>query len=393
MPKFHKLPGWPAFSNQEAIAVSNVIKSNRVNYWTGNECKEFEKEFSKFADSKYSISLSNGTVALELALIALDIQKGDEIIVTPRSFIASASSVVNIGGKPIFSDVDPLTGNITAGLMKEKITKKTKAIVCVHLGGLPCEMDEIMSIAKQNKLFVIEDCAQAHGATYKGKSVGTFGDIGAWSFCQDKIITTGGEGGMVTTNSKKLWEKMRSYKDHGKNYQLMENPSKKNGFKWVHDTFGTNFRMTEMQASIGRIQLRRMKKWNALRKRNAYEILDCLNKFPDLIELPPIPHHVNHAFYRVYCVLKKHSLKKGWTRDRIIEEINNAGVPCFSGSCPEIYNEKAFVDSRFVPSKRLMNACNLGENSIAFLCHPTLRSKDMKFIKETVNSVLGKASC
>ena len=393
MPKFHKLPGWPAFSNQEAIAVSNVIKSNRVNYWTGNECKEFEKEFSKFADSKYSISLSNGTVALELALIALDIQKGDEIIVTPRSFIASASSVVNIGGKPIFSDVDPLTGNITARFIKEKITKKTKAIVCVHLGGMPCEMDEIMSIAKQNNLFVIEDCAQAHGATYKGKSVGTFGDVGAWSFCQDKIITTGGEGGMVTTNSKKLWEKMRSYKDHGKNYQLMENPSKKNGFKWVHDTFGTNFRMTEMQASIGRIQLRRMKKWNALRKRNAYEILDCLNKFPDLIELPPIPHHVNHAFYRVYCVLKKHSLKKGWTRDRIIEEINNAGVPCFSGSCPEIYNEKAFVDSRFVPSKRLMNACNLGENSIAFLCHPTLRSKDMKFIKEIIDSVLEKASC
>ncbi len=386
-----ELPGWPNFTKEEISSVSRVLSSNKVNYWTGNECKEFEKEFCKFADSKFSIALSNGTVALDLALIALDIRKGDEVIVTPRSFIASASSIVNIGAKPIFADIDSKTGNITADYIKKRITKKTKAIICVHIGGMPCEMDEIMSLAKQSNLFVIEDCAQAHGATFKGKSVGSFGDIGAWSFCQDKIITTGGEGGMVTTDDKKLWKKMRSFKDHGKNYQLIENPSKKKGFKWVHDSFGTNFRMTEMQASIGRIQLRKMRKWNDLRNRNANEIVDSLNKFPDLIEVPSVPEYMNHAFYRVYGILKNHSLREGWTRDRIVEEINKAGVPCFSGTCPEIYNERAFIDSHLVPTKRLQNAKNLGETSIAFLCHPTLRLKDMKLMKKIIDSVLSEA--
>lgn len=393
MPKFHKLPGWPSFSNQEAIAVSNVIKSNLVNYWTGDNCKEFEKEFSIWTGSKFSISLSNGTVALDLALIALGIKSGDEVIVTPRSFIASAASVVNIGARPIFSDVDPLTGNITAKNIREKITKKTKAVICVHLGGIPCEMDEIMKLSKEHKLFVIEDCAQAHGAQYKGRSVGSIGDVGAWSFCQDKIMTTGGEGGMITTNNKDLWKKMWSYKDHGKNYNLVTSSSTKTGFKWLHDSFGTNWRMTEMQAVIGRIQLKKMDKWNKIRQRNANAIIDSLNKFPGLVEVPSFPNYTNQAFYRVYCYIKPSHLSKGWTRDKIIDEINSKGVPCFSGACPEIYREKAFVNSSFKLEGRLPNAKLLGENSLAFLCHPTLRLQDLRFMKSNIEKVLDGASC
>ncbi len=385
------LSSWPVFSSEEIKAVSKILTSSKVNYWTGNEGKLFEKEFSSWTGSKYSIALSNGTVALDLALKALDIKKGDEVIVTPRSFIASASSVVNAGAKPVFSDIDPVSGNIAAEYIAKKITKKTKAIICVHLGGMPCEMDSIIKLANKHNLFIVEDCAQAHGAKYKGRSVGSLGDIGAWSFCQDKIMTTGGEGGMVTTNNKNLWNKMWSYKDHGKNFNLATSSSSKVGFKWLHDSFGTNFRMTEMQSAIGRIQLSKLKNWNKLRQRNASEIIRVLKKFPQLVEVPTVPDHVNHAFYRVYCSVNPCMLKKGWSRDKIIDSINSRGVPCFSGACPEIYNEKAFVESNFQPKTRLSNAKLLGENSLAFLCHPTIRLKDLKIMAINIEKVLKNA--
>ena len=388
-----KIPGWPNFSKEEIQSVSRVLSSNKVNYWTGEECKEFEREFSEWTGANFSIAVSNGTVALDLALIALGICSSDEVIVTPRSFIASASSVANIGAKPIFSDVDCLSGNITASHIEEKITKKTKAIICVHLGGFPCEMDEIMKLAKKYNLFVIEDCAQAHGAVYKGKSVGTIGDVGAWSFCQDKIMTTGGEGGMVTTNNKKLWKLMQSYKDHGKNFDSIKKPSKKIGFRWIHDSFGNNFRMTEMQAAIGRIQLRKMQEWNRIRNRNAKMLINTLSKFPRVIEIPELPRYMHHAFYRVYAKITPNTLKKSWSRDRIIKEINLEGVPCFSGSCPEIYMEKAFINSSLTPKRRLNNAKILGETSLAFLCHPNLRLRDVQFIQKIIEQTIKKASC
>ena len=209
---------WPSFTKHESKIAQKIIASSKVNYWTGNEGKLFEAEFSKWVGVRYAIAVSNGSVALDLALKSLDLKKGDEVIVTPRSFVASATSVVNCGAKPVFADVDLSSGNLSSKTIIRKITKKTKAIICVHLGGLPCEMDEILKLAKKFNLYVIEDCAQAHGAFYKNKSVGSIGHIGAWSFCQDKIITTGGEGGMITTNDKKLWQKMWAFKDHGKNY-------------------------------------------------------------------------------------------------------------------------------------------------------------------------------
>ena len=366
MKMIRNLQNWPCYSKEEINAVTNVLNSNKVNYWTGEQSKLFEKEFAKWSGSKFSIALSNGTVALELALRGLDIKAGDEVIVTPRSFIASASAVVSVGARPVFSDVDLLSGNLNSINIEKVLTKKTKAIICVHLGGLPCEMDEIMKLARKNNIYVIEDCAQAHGASYKGKGVGSIGDVGAWSFCQDKIMTTGGEGGMVTTNNKSLWKKMWSYKDHGKNYDAVFKVSNKPGFKWLHDSFGTNWRMTEMQSAIGRIQLDKMDKWNQLRNRNANRINETLKNFPDLIQLSPISGYMNHAYYRVYASINTNVLNKLWTRDKIVKKINELGVPCFTGSCPEIYKEKAFLNSSFVPKYELKNSKKLGENSIAF---------------------------
>jgi len=210
---------WPSFTQEEADTISKVLLSNKVNYWTGNEGKKFEKEFAAFVNVKYAVAVANGSVALELALRALDIGKNDEVIVTSRTFLASVSSIVMVGATPIFADVDINSQNITAESIHKVISKKTKAIICVHLAGWPCEMDPIITLAEDNGLYVIEDCAQAHGASYKGKSVGSIGHVGCWSFCQDKIMSTAGEGGMVTTNDESLWLKMWSYKDHGKSWK------------------------------------------------------------------------------------------------------------------------------------------------------------------------------
>lgn len=387
----NNIRNWPSFSKAEIQAVQKVLQSNNVNYWTGEECKKFEKEYSKWSNSVYAIALSNGTVALDLALKALKINKGDEVIVTPRSFIASVSSVVQSGATPIFADVDKLTGNLSAETIIKKITKKTKAIICVHLGGIPCELDPIMDLAKQHKIYVIEDCAQAHGAKYKGKSVGSIGDIGAWSFCQDKIMTTGGEGGMITTNNKAFWKSMWSFKDHGKDFDSVNRPNRDNKFKWVHDSFGTNFRMTEMQGALGRYQLKKMESWNKLRIRNGKRIEKIFKNFEDSIEFYEVPEHIHPAYYRAYGYLKPEKLKKSWSRDLVVKKINQEGVPCFSGSCPEIYREKAFVKSKLAPSSRLSNAKLLGETSIAFLCHPNLRIKDLTTIEKKITKVFKSA--
>ncbi len=384
-------PSWPNYSKEEIKAVSKVLKLYKVNYWTGNECKIFEKEFSDWSNSDYSIALSNGTVALDLALRALAISKGDEVIVTPRSFIASVSSVVQCGATPVFADIEKDTGNLSARTIAKKLTKKTKAVICVHLGGIPCEMDQIMDLAKKRKIYVIEDCAQAHGAKYKGVSVGSIGHIGAWSFCQDKIMTTGGEGGMVTTNNKALWKSMWSYKDHGKDFESVNRPNKDNKFKWVHNSFGTNFRMTEMQGALGRYQLNKMKSWNKLRIRNGKRIEKIFEKFEGSIEFYRYPEYIHPAYYRAYGYIEPGKLKKSWSRDLIIKKINEEGIPCFSGSCPEIYREKAFSKLRIGKQERLKNAKLLGETSIAFLCHPNLRICDLRVVEQKVTKIFNAA--
>ena len=388
---------WPSFTQEEADAVSQVLLSNKVNYWTGQECRKFETEFAKWADSKYAIAMGNGTLALDVALQVLEIGVGDEVIVTPRTFIASISSVVNAGATPVFADVDEATGNITPESIAAVLTAKTKAIVCVHLAGWPCDMDGIMALAEQHNLYVIEDCAQAHGARYKGRSVGSIGHIGAWSFCQDKVMTTGGEGGMVTTNDEQLWRKMWAYKDHGKSYAAVYETAHPPGYRWLHESFGTNWRMTEMQAVLGRIQLTRMPDWTAKRTANAQAILDACTKWeakgylsvPRLEESPQFADST-HAYYKLYVYVQPDNLPKEWSRDRIIEEINKSGVPCFSGSASEVYLEKAFDNTGLRPESRLPVAKQLGETSLMFLVHPTLTADEIKQTVQAIDSVFTK---
>lgn len=379
-----KFSPWPSFTQEEAHAVSQVLLSNKVNYWTGNECREFEREFADWIGSSYAIALGNGTLALDLALQALGIGAGDEVIVTPRTFIASISSVVNAGATPIFADVDEVSGNMTPKSIAAVITDKTKGIVCVHLAGWPCDMDGIMALAEQHNLYVIEDCAQAHGALYKNRSVGTIGHIGAWSFCQDKIMTTGGEGGMVTTNDEQLWRKMWAYKDHGKSFAAVYETDHAPGYRWLHESFGTNWRMTEMQGVIGRIQLECMSDWTAARTNNAQAILAACDKWADkgYLYVPRLEQtsdyeQSQHAYYKLYVYVQP-DIPLGWSRDRIITEINEMGVPCFSGSASEVYLEKAFDNTSLRPETRLPIAKELGETSLMFLVHPTLTSPEIE---------------
>jgi len=369
----NKFSPWPSFSQEEAETVKDILLSNKVNYWTGDECRKFEKEFSDFSDSKYAVALGNGTLALDIAFNALSIGNGDEVIVTSRTFIASVSSIVNSGAIPIFADVDLSSQNIAPDSIISLITERTKAIVCVHLAGWPCEMDEIMTIAKKHKLYVVEDCAQAHGAKYKGKSVGSIGHIGCWSFCQDKIMTTGGEGGMVTTNEELLWRKMWAYKDHGKSYEAIYERGDSKTSRWVHESFGTNWRMTEMQAAIGRIQLKNISYWHKKRLGNANSIWSTAKKCK-VFRVPDIPDYIEHACYKCYIFVEG-SVE---FRDKIMRAINEKGVPCYSGSCSEVYLEKAFDNTGFRPKERLTAAKELGEKSLMFLVHPTLKEEEIK---------------
>ena len=401
---------WPSFSQEEADAVSRVLLSNRVNYWTGTECREFEKEFASWSDARFAIALTNGTLALDLALKALGIGPGDEVVVTPRTFIASISCVVTAGATPVFADVDPESGNISAATIAKVLTPRTRAVICVHLAGWPCDMDPIMSLANQHGLKVIEDCAQAHGARYKGRSVGSIGHVGAWSFCQDKIMTTGGEGGMVTTNDESLWRFMWSYKDHGKSYEAVYERKHPPGFRWLHEGFGTNWRMLEMQAVIGRIQLHRMGEWTARRIKNAAALTHALQPFSGPNDVIRLPHFgcagqcgstgttqacdagCVHALYKFYVYVRPESLASGWTRDRMVSAITKAGVPCYQGSCSEVYLEKAFDNTHWRPAERLPVAKLLGETSIMFLVHPTLKQAELDKAAAVISGVLAQAS-
>jgi dTDP-4-amino-4,6-dideoxygalactose transaminase len=384
-------PPWPSFTEEEADAVKQTLLSNKVNYWTGTEGREFEKEFAAYSGCQYAIALANGTVALELALEALGIKPGDEVITTCYTFIASASAIVMRGAIPVLADIDPGSLNITAEIIRPHITSKTKAIIAVHLVGLPCDMDPIMALAREYDLKVIEDCAQAHGANYKGRPVGSLGDAAAFSFCQDKIMTTGGEGGMLTTNDAEVWERAWAYKDHGKSYDAVYNREHPPGFRWLHESFGTNWRMTEMQAAIGRIQLRKLPEWKATRQANAAILTAAFKKIPALCLLEP-PTGFDHAYYKYYVFVRTELLKSGWDRDRIMNAIVAEGVPCFSGICPEIYLEKAFIDAGFGLKERLLNARICGETALLFLVHPTLDAVAMIDTVNVVRKVMSQAT-
>ncbi|WP_288260266.1 DegT/DnrJ/EryC1/StrS family aminotransferase [uncultured Prochlorococcus sp.] len=388
------ISSWPSYDDEQIEAVNKVLINGKVNYWTGSETSNFEKEYCNWTNSKYAVALSNGSLALTAAYTALGIGPGDEIITTPRTFIATTSCFVLLGAKPVFADVNRNSGLITVDTIEPLINNKTKAIVVVHLAGWPANMVEICKLAKKYNIKVVEDCSQAHGAKIlvddKYCSVGTFGDISTWSFCQDKIISTGGEGGIITTNEKKIWEKVWSFKDHGKSYYNVFSKKHPTGYRWLHDNFGTNFRLTEMQSAIGRIQLKKVDSWHKIRVRNAMIIKDKLSKLK-LVRIPMPTQSYIHAWYKFYVYLDNSFLKNGWDRNRIIEEINKRKYPAFHGGCGEIYLEKCFQDSGLAPKKRLPIAKDLSENSIMFLVHPTIKLEEINSYAEVIKEVLEMA--
>lgn len=383
---------WPSFTSEEGDIVRSVLLSNKVNYWTGSECREFEKEFAAWSGTGHAVALANGTLALDAALRALGVGPGDEVIVTPRSFLASVSCVIGAGAVPVFADVDRDSQNLSAATILAVLGPRTKAVICVHLAGRPCDMDPIMELSREHDFFVIEDCAQAHGARYKGRSVGSIGHVGAWSFCQDKIMTTGGEGGMVTCDDGELWSRIWSWKDHGKSWEAMHRRNHPKGFfAWVHDSFGTNWRMMEMQAALGRAQLRRMPEWTERRTESALRLAQACKPF-DAVRVPEVPATMRHAYYKFYLFARPERLAPGWSRDRIIREVNARGVPCYQGACPEIYMEQAFDRTPYRPAQRLPVARELGETSIMLLVHPTLTPDEIELSCAVLQDVLRQAS-
>ncbi|MCD6048127.1 MAG: Glutamine--scyllo-inositol transaminase [Gammaproteobacteria bacterium] len=381
---------WPVYAEDEIQAVEQVLRSGKVNYWTGEQGKLFEKEYAEYLGVKHAVAVANGTNALELCLIALGIGSGDEVIVPCRTFMASASCVVAVGAKPVMCDIDPQTQNLSVETIKPHLTPNTKAIIAVHLGGWPCDMESLMSFAKQHQLYVIEDCAQAHGARIHGKPVGSFGDMAAFSFCQDKIITTMGEGGLVATNDDVLWKKVWAYKDHGKGYDTVYHAEHPPGFRWLHDNFGSNYRMTEAQAAVGRLQLKKLDSWTKARESYA-NILDSYLQDSAALRIPKPDKTMQHAYYRYYLFVKPERLKEGWSRDRIMAEANAAGVPCFVGSCSEIYLEKAFASRGFAPKARFPHAKQLGETSMVLLVDPHYTEEDIHEFGQKMKAILEKA--
>ena len=360
---------WPNFSKDLVSKVGKILSSGKINYTNGQYGKKFEKEFSKFVGNKYSIAICNGTAALEVAIKSLKLPKNSEIIVTARSFFASAACIVNTGHIPIFADIDLLTQNISLHDIKKKISKKTKAIICVHLAGIPCNMHDIKKLGNKNKIKIIEDCAQAHGASLDNKQVGSFGDVSTWSFCNDKIISTLGEGGMISTNNKKIYDFCKTYINHG---SVLQN--KKNSEKFIYnkDYFGTNLRITEIQSIAGLEQLKNLKKVQIKREKMSKSYFHIISKYQNYIYSYFPSRNIKCAWYRFYFFLKTDVKDYQKIRFKIIKNLKRNNLKCFTGSCPEIYLEKSFKKLKNFKVTRLINSKILGQTSIALDINHTL---------------------
>ena len=383
-----KVNNWPVYSKEEADIIRKILLSNKVNYLFGDEGKKFEKNFSTFSNCKYALAVANGTLALDLCLRSIDLENNDEVIVTGRSFVASASCISVLGAEPVFVDVDINSQNLDVNLLEKALTKKTKAILCVHFAGFPCNMKKIMSFARKNNLYVIEDCAQAHGAKINRKSVGSFGDISAWSFCNDKIITTGGEGGMVTTNSKKLYNKVASFNNHGKNLKKFYSLTSKKikSFPYIHDELGLNYRLTEIQSALGNFQLKKIKEWTKLRNNNADYIINKIKEL-QIVNVPEIDKNYVHAFYKLYITLNNEFIKPEKNRSNILDALISEGVNASFGSCGRIFAEKAFKNTKTIPNGLPVSSL-LERNSIMLQVHPTMTAKELKHTAKTLHKVL-----
>lgn len=385
------LSPWPYYEQDEIEDATAVLLSGKVNYWTGEIGKRFEQEYALSVDKRFGIALSNGTVALELALRAFNIGPGDEVIVACRSYVASASCVLIVGATPVFADVDIASGNLSAETIAPHITKKTKAVIPVHIGGLPCDMPGIMQLAHQHNIKVIEDCAQAHGASIANVKVGGWGHAAIFSFCQDKIISTGGEGGMLVLDDEQAYKAAWAYKDIGRDFDAVFHQQHPPGFRWYTHTAGSNFRMTEVQAAIGLKQLAKLDAWISRRNIIAQKLVAALSQ-ASFIRVPSVSHSdVIHAYYRVYGLieLKNQSDAENHSfRNEFVASLSEMGLPCFSGSCSEIYLEKAFES--YYDGRRMKNAKHYAERAFCLLAHPTITDDQVDQAVKLINTLLAK---
>lgn len=385
------LAPWPFFAEDEIDAVAKVLRSGHVNYRTGPQGKALESEYAAATGASHALTVANGTAALEVALAAINIVPGDQVIVPARTFVATAAAVARYGATPVVADIDPLSQNLTAETITAVLNEHTRAIIPVHLAGWPADMDEILAVARASGLAVIEDCAQAHGALYKGQPVGTLGDIGCFSFCQDKIISTGGEGGLVITNDNRLYKRMWSLRDHGWDYDRAHNIDNSTGFKWLVDTFSTNWRMTESQSAIGRIQLRKLENWIDQRRANASRLTEALGGLSIARDLTP-PDSVRHSYYKYNVLIDRQALADNWTRDRIVDDLNCLGVPARVGACPDIAEEAAFRNAGVDTSNPRPNAADIADCTIMLPVHPTLTKGNLDFMANALKTVLSNAN-
>lgn len=381
------LAKWPVIAEDEIAAVQSVLQSARINYWTGDQGRAFELELAKRFDISHALIMANGTVALEAALRALGIGAGDDVIVTPRSYFASTGAVLSVGARPVFADVDRCSQNLTAQTIEAALTKNTRAILPVHLAGWPCDMPAIMALAEEKNLSVIEDCAQSHGASWSDIPVGSFGHANAISFCQDKIITSGGEGGAVFTNNRDVSNRLWSLRDSGKAGLTNSDAQTRSGFVYSRSVLGSNLRMTEMQSAIGRLQLTKMDFWLQQRRKNAALYFANLASC-SLLRLEAPPTEAQHAYYQFYLYVRTKHLRSGWDRDRIVSELRALGVPAVAGACGEIYREPLVQGLGLSPPRPLAVAQELACSSIALPVYPTLSADQIDRIVDCINRVM-----
>lgn len=322
-------PSWPIFGEEERKSLLGVFESGK--WWYGEKVKEFEEKFAAFQDAKYAVTCSNGTVALEASLIACGVGAGDEVIVPPYTFIATATAALNVNAIPVFADIDIETANIDLEDLKRKITPQTKAIIPVHFAGLPCDMDALSDIAQSHELKIIEDACHSWGTKWKGKGTGALGDCGAFSFQMTKNITSG-EGGIVLTDNQELAEVIRSYINCGR---------RKDKPWYEHHILGTNLRMTELQAAILLGQLSRLETQTLKREENASYLDEKLRDLPGIRVMKKDPR-VSRRSYHLYVFRYIQEEWEGIERRKFIKALNKEGIPCSKGYPYPLYKNSLF---------------------------------------------------
>ena len=387
------MPPWPAPSEAQIEAVTAVLRSGAINYWTGTEGRSLEREYADDLGRAHALTVANGTLALELALRGFGVGPGDEVVVPARSFIATASCVVALGATPVFADIDPESTDVTAETVEAVFTDRTAAVIVVHIAGWPAEMDPIVRLAHERGVIVIEDCAQAHGATYHGRPVGSFGDAACFSFCQDKIVAAG-EGGLLALDDDAAFAIAWEYRDHGTSLAKLSDPGfmgRPASFRWVRDSFGSNYRLPELEAAMVRAGQRELPVAHARRTELATRLARGIQGLRGIrVPLPPADRE--HAFYRLYAYVTPSELAQGWDRDRVLFAIAAEGVPVQYGSCAELYREEAFARAGLGLADRLPGAARAHETALAFFVHPTLADSDVDDVIAAVRKVMQVAA-